>query len=98
MPFGSKVLSRMGVTDRIENYISHTCLKCIRVILFPVVSESASGVVNRMENYTSRTCLNCERVNLFLVASGIVLGVRDRVKKSPTAGIITPDSEVHIVP
>jgi hypothetical protein len=79
-----------------ENYTSHTCLKCIRVILFPVVSESASGIADRMENYTCRICLNGERVNLFLVASEIAPGVRDRVKKSPTAGIITP--EVHIVP
>jgi hypothetical protein len=79
-----------------ENYTSHTCLKCIRVILFPVLSESASSVANRMENYTSRICLNGERVNLFLVASEIASGVRDRVKKSPTAGKITP--EVHIVP
>ncbi len=60
------------------------------------VSESASGVANRMENYTSRTCLNGVRVKLFLVASEIASGVRDRVKKSPTAGLITP--EVHIVP
>jgi hypothetical protein len=90
MPCGSEVLSRM------ENYTSHTCMKCVRVILFPVVSDTASGVLDRMENYTSRTCLNGERVNLFLVASEIASGVRDRLKKSPTAGLITP--EVHIVP
>jgi len=63
MPCGSEVLSRK------ENYTSHTCMKCIRVILFPVVSDTASGVTDIMENYTSHTCLKCIRVILFSIVS-----------------------------
>ncbi len=68
-------------------------MKCVRVILFPAVSDTASRVADIMENYNSHTCLKCIRVIIFPVVSETASVVPERVNQFSTASIITPRSK-----